>query len=161
MELQPRLAGELLELRPLREEDFDDLWAAGSDPLVWEQHPAKDRSTPDGFRAYFDDHLASGGALAVVDRGTGRVIGVSRYAFYEPERREVEIGWTFLARSQWGGTVNGELKRLMLEHAFQYVDTVVFLIDANNTRSQRAVEKLGAARTGEVRRELVVYAIKP
>jgi RimJ/RimL family protein N-acetyltransferase len=155
---QPTLTGELIVVRPLRSDDFDELLAAGADPLLWEQHPERERWRKEVFRAYFDDHLASGGALAVVDRATGSLIGATRYANYDRERSEVEIGWTFLARPYWGGAYNADLKRLMLEHAFQSVDTVVFLVDAHNVRSRRAVEKLGATQSG-ARRGMVLYAI--
>ncbi len=140
--------GELVEARPLRAEDHDALYAVAADPLLWEQHPAE-RWREDVFRAFFDQSLASGGALVVLDRATGEVIGSSRYHAYDPEEREVEIGWTFLARSHWGGAANRDLKAVMLEHAFASVDTVVFLVHPGNVRSQRAVEKLGAARAGE------------
>ena len=100
------------------------------------------------FHAYFAEHLASGGTLVVIDRRDGRIVGQSRFHGFDPERSEVEIGWTFLARSHWGGEVNGEVKRLMLDHAFRNVDRVVFLIHPQNIRSQRAVEKLGAVRAG-------------
>jgi RimJ/RimL family protein N-acetyltransferase len=145
---QPHLVGELVELRPLREDDFAALAGAASDPLIWEQHPA-DRHRIDVFRAFFADHLASGGALVVLDRRTGAVIGTSRYRAYDPDRSEVEIGYTFLARAYWGGATNRELKALMLAHAFRFVETVVFLIHPDNGRSQRSVEKLGAVRIGE------------
>jgi N-acetyltransferase len=145
---QPHLTGERIELRPVREDDFAALAAAASDPAIWEQHPA-DRHREDVFRAFFAEHLASGGALVVLDRQTGEVIGTSRYRGYDAERSEVEIGYTFLARAFWGGTTNGELKALMLGHAFRFVDTVVFLIHPDNLRSQRSVEKLGAVRIGE------------
>jgi RimJ/RimL family protein N-acetyltransferase len=112
---------------------------------VWEQHPAKQRAEPEGFRHYFDEGLASGGALVAIDRADGRVIGWSRFAAPDPATGEVEIGWTFLARSHWGGAYNSEMKALMLRHAFQSVSTVIFRVDAGNLRSQRAVQKLGAA----------------
>ena len=76
------------------------------------------------------------------------MIGSSRYHGYDEAADEVEVGWTFLARSHWGGRYNGEMKRLMLDHAFRFVGRVVFLIDPANYRSQRAVEKLGAVRSG-------------
>ena len=158
MNRQPTLAGELVALRPLAAGDFDELYAAAADPLLWEQHPDRERWREDVFRAYFDDHLASGGALAVVDRATGALIGASRYANYDAEASEVEIGWTFLARPYWGGAYNADLKRLMLGHAFESVDTVVFLVDEHNLRSRRAVEKLGASESGE-RRGMVLYAV--
>ena len=148
MILQPVLKGQLLELRPLRPEDFDDLYAVASDPLIWEQHPHNTRYQEEVFRKFFRDALASGGALIVIDSETGRVIGSSRYAGYDKEKSQVEIGWTFLARSHWGGVYNKEMKRLMLEHAFKFVNNVVFVIGTQNFRSQKAIEKLGAVRVG-------------
>jgi RimJ/RimL family protein N-acetyltransferase len=155
---QPTLVGELVVVRPLNVEDFEQLYAAAADPLLWEQHPETERWREDVFRAYFDDHLASGGGLAVVDRATEKLIGASRYDNYDPEASEVEIGWTFLARPYWGGAYNADLKRVMLGHAFQSVETVVFLIGARNLRSRRAVEKIGAIESG-ARRGMVLYAI--
>jgi len=146
-DLQPTLIGERIELRPMREDDFKALYAVASDPLIWEQHPHHDRWQPDVFRAFFDKGMQSGGALVVIDRATGRVIGSSRFHPHE-EDGEIEIGWTFLARSHWGGAFNGEMKRLMLEHAFKHVDRVMFLVGVNNIRSQRAMEKIGGVRTG-------------
>ena len=134
----------MIEVRPLRPEDFDALLAAASDPLIWEQHPEPDRYKPEIFRRYFDGAIASKGALAVIERGSGRIIGSSRYHDLKPEESEIEIGFTFLQRSFWGGEYNRELKSLMLEHAFQFVDRVVFAAGENNLRSQRALQKIGA-----------------
>jgi RimJ/RimL family protein N-acetyltransferase len=145
---QPHLTSALVELRPLRPEDCDDLYAVAADPLIWEQHPDPSRCEREGFRRFFDDALASGGALIAIDAGTQRVIGSSRYHGYDPERSEVEIGWTFLARSHWGGIYNAEMKRLMLRHAFRFVRSVIFLVGPENLRSQRAVEKIGGVRAG-------------
>ena len=145
---KPRLVGDRIALRPLQPDDFEALFAAASDPLIWEQHPEPDRHTREVFRRYFDGGIASGGALAVIDRGTGRIIGSSRFCNLDPARGEVEIGWTFLERAFWGGTWNGELKRLMLAHAFRFLDRVVFVVGERNVRSQRALEKIGARRVG-------------
>jgi RimJ/RimL family protein N-acetyltransferase len=147
-DLQPVLKGELLELRPLRPEDFDALFAVASDPFIWEQHPASDRYKPEVFASFFRGALESGGAFVALDRKDGRVIGSSRYHRYDPEKRVVEIGWTFLARSHWGGAYNGEMKRLMLGHAFRFVDRVVFLVGHQNLRSRRAMEKIGGVLAG-------------
>lgn len=149
LDLQPHLTGELVDVRPLRPDDFDALYGVASDPLIWRQHPAHDRWREPVFREFFARGLESGGALVVLDRRDGRVIGSSRYFAYSEEDRTVEIGWTFLARSHWGGRHNAELKRLMLDHAFGFVDCVYFIVGPSNVRSQRAVEKLGAIRAGE------------
>jgi N-acetyltransferase len=146
-QLQPHLIGELVEARPLRADDWAALFAVASDPLIWEQHPASDRYKEEVFREFFQGALESGGAFVVIDRASGEVIGSTRYCGFDPSRSEVEIGWTFLARSHWGGRYNGELKRLMLDHAFKFVDTVIFHIGATNTRSRRAIERLGAQLT--------------
>jgi RimJ/RimL family protein N-acetyltransferase len=146
--LQPTFHGSLVHLRPLRENDFATLCAVASDPLIWEQHPANDRWKPDVFRRYFDEGMASGGAFLVTDAATGAVIGCTRYANYDEEASEIEIGWTFLARSHWGGRYNGEMKALMLRHAFQHVESVLFHIGVNNMRSQNAVRKIGAVLEG-------------
>jgi hypothetical protein len=113
-DLQPYLVGELVELRPLRPEHWDSLYAVASDPLIWAQHPATDRYKEEVFREFFREALESRGAFVVLDRKTQRVIGSSRYFGFDREKREIEIGWTFLARSHWGGRYNGEMKRLML-----------------------------------------------
>ena len=162
-DLQPTLPGTLLELRPLRREDYDDLFAVAADPLIWEQHPDSNRWQPDVFREFFRVAMESGGALVAIDRATHRIIGSSRYHDYRPDTREVEIGWSFLARSHWGGRYNGEMKALMLAHAFRFVDRVIFTVGVHNLRSQRAVEKIGGVRIGtrlDPRgRESVVYQI--
>lgn len=144
---QPHLQGPRLELRPTRPDDWAQLYALGGDPEVWAVHPARDRWMEDRFRAYFDDGLASGGALTAVDRDSGSVAGWSRFSSQFALPGEIEIGWTFLGRPYWGGAWNGEMKRLMLTHAFAFVDRVIFRIGEHNGRSRRAVEKLGARLT--------------
>jgi RimJ/RimL family protein N-acetyltransferase len=162
-DLQPILRGELLELRPLRAGDFDELYAVARDPLMWEQHPVKDRYRSEVFQEFFGTALQSGGALVAVDSRNGRIIGSSRYHGYDPEKSEIEIGWTFLARSYWGGVHNREMKHLMLRHAFQFVKSVVFLVGPQNIRSQRAMERIGGVRAGSRPdaggRDSIVYEI--
>lgn len=143
-DLQPTLVGELVALHPLAPTDLDALYAVARDPLIWAQHPAHDRHEEPVFRAFFAEALASGGAFLVRDRADARVIGSTRYHGLDPVRGEVEIGWTFLARSHWGGRHNGEMKRLMLAHAFRFVERVVFVIGERNVRSRQAVARIGA-----------------
>ena len=147
-ELQPTLTGNLLELRPLRPDDWDALYAAASDPLIWELHPERDRYKPDVFRRYFESGLESGGAFVVIDRLTGHVIGSSRYHGYDEAAGEIEVGWTFLTRDYWGGRYNREMKRLLVGHALRFVRRVLFNVGVTNYRSQRAMEKIGGARVG-------------
>lgn len=162
-DLQPVLQGQLLGLKPLRQEDFADLYAVASDPLIWEQHPAKDRYKEEVFKNLFRESLESGGALIAIDSSDGRIIGSSRFHGYDEEKSEIEIGWTFLARSHWGGSYNREMKELMLRHALQFVNSVVFLVGPQNMRSRRAMEKIGGVHAGSRRdangRDSLVYQI--
>jgi len=162
-ELQPHLVGDRIEVRPLRPDDWESLFAVASDPFIWEQHPASNRYREEVFREFFREAVASGGALVVIDRKTQEIIGSSRYFGLDNCEKEIEIGWTFLSRSYWGGAYNRELKRLMLDHAFRFVESVIFKIGATNFRSRRAVEKIGGVLIKEEDLdsvEPVVYRIK-
>src|SRR5580704_13977259 len=108
-EFQPILKGHLVELKPLRAEDYHDLYLVAADPLIWEQHPVNDRYKEEAFRAFFQEALDSGGALIAIDAQRSQAIGSSRFHGYNEEKGEIEIGWTFLARSHWGGVYNGEM----------------------------------------------------
>ncbi len=134
---------------PLKETDFESLYLAASDPLIWEQHPNKNRYQRQQFENYFKGAIESGGAFLVKDAGTKEVIGSSRYSDYNAEKGVVSIGYTFFVRSCWGKGYNYALKKLMLDHIFQGVDTIQFFIGAVNKRSQVSIERLGAVKTGE------------
>jgi len=145
-DFQPTLVGPNITIRPIRPDDWTGLYAAGSDPKIWEVHPVSTRYTEPEFRKFFDGAVASNMGFAFVDRATGRLIGSSRYYGYEREIGEIEIGWTFLARSHWGGGANREVKRMMLDHAFSFVETVVFWVGHENWRSQGAMTKIGGVK---------------
>ena len=141
-DFDPVLAGPSLRVRPVCDGDVEALYAVASDPLIWAQHPAKQRSLRPVFEEWFADALTQH-ALVVEELTTARVIGSSRYYNWDSAAREVAIGFTFISRDHWGGGTNGELKRLMLDHAFRRADTVWFHVDAANTRSRKAMEKIG------------------
>jgi len=142
-DLQPTLEDEIIILRPLKEEDLEDLHAVACDPLIWEQHPSNDRYRRDVFELFFKDAMASGGAFAVIDKKTGQLIGSTRFHRVKEADNAIEIGWTFLARNYWGGRYNRAMKSLLMEYAFQFVDDILFYIGQDNFRSQKAIEKIG------------------
>jgi RimJ/RimL family protein N-acetyltransferase len=141
---QPTLVGSLLRIDPTRAGDLEGLCAAASDPLIWEQHPARDRWKREVYEKVFEGQLASGGGVTVRELSSGEIIGASRYYGWNPAERQVSIGFTFLVRRCWGSGFNHEMKRLMLEHAFRYVDRVWFHIGVNNQRSRKAIGAIGA-----------------
>ena len=150
MNRQPVLEGERLILRPLAEADWEALFAVAADRELWAVHPSHDRWQEPVFRLFFDDALAKGGALAIVDKASGEVIGSSRFQFCDrsEEAGALEIGWSFLARAYWGTGCNAEFKRLMLEYAFRHVDRVVFRVGADNAISCKAMANIGGRLTG-------------
>lgn len=144
------LASELIRLQPLSANDFEKLYEVASDPRVWEQHPEKDRYRRERFQLFFDGAIRSGSAFLIIDNIPGQPIGSSRFYHHDPKRRSVFIGYTFLSADHWGGRYNKALKKLMLDYAFRFVDKVHFHIGIYSLRSQKAVARLGALKTGEI-----------
>ena len=152
-EWQPELANECIRIRPLKLDDLETLYNIASDPLIWEQHPNKDRYKRNVFENFFKGAMESGGAFLVYNASTGQPIGTSRFYGLDKETKTLVIGYTFIARDYWGKAYNRALKTMMLDHAFKTVDQVLFHIGATNTRSQIAIGKLGAIKTGEIEME--------
>jgi len=155
IDLQPVLHGSNITVRPIHSSDWDALFAVAADPELWMQHPARDRYTEPVFRAFFDAAIESKSAFVFVDNLSQQLVGSSRYNGFDKDTSEIEIGWTFIARSHWGGAVNAEVKALMLDHAFGFANTVVFWVGETNQRSRRAMKKIGGRlRDGIHTREL-------
>lgn len=146
--LQPVLQNELVIATPLQQSDFEALYAAASDPLIWEQHPNKNRWQRTEFKNYFKGAMESGSAFLVKDTATAEVIGSSRFVV-DKEKNELSIGYTFFKRSHWGSGHNAALKKLMLNYAFTFTDIVYFYIGAVNKRSQISITRLGAKKIRE------------
>lgn len=147
---QPRhLENELIKLVPLNENDFEVLYSVASDKLIWEQHPNKLRYQKEVFQNFFEGAIQSKGAFFVRDAKTNEPIGSSRFYDYNENEKSVLIGYTFIGRKFWGNGYNKALKKLMMDYAFQYVDTIYFHIGALNIRSQKAIEKIGATKIDE------------
>lgn len=154
IDLQPtHLKNKYVDLLPLKPEHFETLYSVASDPLIWEQHPNKDRYKRAVFETFFKGALESKGAFLVLDGETHEAIGSSRFYEYDEANRSIAIGYTFLAKDHWGTTYNKALKTVMLNYAFGFADQVILHIGANNIRSQKAAERLGAVKTDEVEME--------
>jgi RimJ/RimL family protein N-acetyltransferase len=150
-DLQPtHLKNELIELRPLQATDFESLYQIASDPLIWEQHPIKNRYQRPAFETFFSDGITSRGAFLILDARLNKAIGSTRYYDYDQNKKQVAIGYTFLSRDRWGTLYNRALKMLMLDYAFNFVDTVIFHIGSENIRSQKAILKLGSKKRNDI-----------
>lgn len=150
MNLQPTLENDLVILKPLQENDFESLFEVASDPLVWEQHPNKNRYQRDVFQNFFEGAIESKGAFIIIDKKTNTVIGSTRFYDLDEKNKSVLIGYTFYGRNYWGSTYNPSVKKIMLDYAFQFLDTIYFHIGADNIRSQKAIERIGAVKVREI-----------
>lgn len=159
MELQAKLSDQLVELIPLKESDFEALYLVASDPLIWEQHPNKDRYKREVFQKYFNSAIESKGAYLILDQKSKNIIGCTRYYEYDVDDSSVAIGFTFIARSYWGTAYNASIKKLMIDHGFNYVNKIYFHVGQTNIRSQRAIEKLGAIRLEIVENDRFTYVL--
>lgn len=149
-DLQPTLKNSLITIVPLKTEDFEELYAVAADPLIWEQHPNPDRYQRKVFENFFEGAVNSGSAFLVYENGTNKVIGSSRYYELDEKQNSVAVGYTFIGRNCWGKGHNKALKQLMFDYAFKHVDKVILHIGVTNFRSQKASEKLGAKKIGEM-----------
>jgi len=149
-DLQPTLENDLIKVVPLKESDFEALFEVASDPLIWEQHPNRDRYKRGVFENFFKGAMESKGAFIVYEKETNKIVGSSRYYELNEADSSVAVGYTFIAREFWGKGHNGALKTLMVDYAFQFVNKVILHIGATNFRSQKASEKLGAVKISEI-----------
>lgn len=144
------LQSDLIEIIPLAENDFNELFEVASDPLIWEQHPSPERYKHDDFKLYFDGAMLGNSAFKIIDKSTNKIIGSTRYYDYQPDNSSIAIGYTFLAKKYWGGVYNKSAKTLLINYAFKFVDNIYFHIGATNIRSQKAIGKIGAVKTNEI-----------
>ncbi|MEJ5051520.1 GNAT family N-acetyltransferase [Chryseobacterium culicis] len=156
--VQPVLENEEFQLIPLQQGDFESLYEVASDPKVWEQHPNKDRYKREVFENFFTGAMESRGAFKIMEKATGNVLGSSRYYNFDEEDNHIFIGYTFYGTNSWGKGINPQVKKLMLDYIFQFVDKVHFHIGKENFRSQTALERLGGQKIAE---EEVAYFAEP
>ena len=156
--LQPTLENSEVKLLPLQDGDFERLYKVASDPEIWAQHPNKNRWEKEPFRNFFEGAMMSGGAFLILDKESGEVAGSTRFYDYREEERSVFIGYSFYGTKFWGSRLNPQAKKLMLDYIFQYVDLVKFHVGAENRRSRKAMERLGAELKGEI---IVAYHGEP
>jgi len=150
MNIQPTLENDFVKLVPLEENDFEQLFSVASDPKIWEQHPNKDRYKREVFENFFKGAMESEGAFKIIDKHSNEIAGSTRFYDYNPEDNSIFIGYTFYGTKFWGSKLNPQVKKLMLDYIFQFVDKVNFHVGKDNIRSQKAMEKLGAKRVDEV-----------
>jgi N-acetyltransferase len=157
--IQPTLENDKVILYPLQEDDFEALYAVASDPRVWEQHPNKDRWKREVFTTFFEGAIQSKGAFKIVDKATGEIAGSTRIYDYNEQDNSILIGYTFFGTAYWGKGSNPSVKALLLDYLFDFVTQVHFHIGASNIRSQIAIGRLGAKKTGEL--EVAYYGELP
>jgi len=150
MNLQHFLENDTVQLVPLQASDFEALFQVAADPLIWEQHPNKNRYQKAVFQNFFDGALLSKGAFIIKNKETNTIIGSTRFYDWNSEEKSILIGYTFYGRNYWSGNYNPIVKKMMLDYAFQFVNQIYFHVGAENIRSQIAMERLGAKKVREI-----------
>ena len=156
--IQPFLENEKYQLIPLQQGDFELLYHLASNPKVWEQHPNKDRFKREVFENFFKGAMESKDAFKIVEKSSGDVLGSTRFYDFDESRNSIFIGYTFYGTNSWGKGINPQIKKLMMDYIFEFVDTVYFHIGKENFRSQIALERLGGQKIAE---EEVAYFGEP
>ena len=170
------LAARGIELVPLALEHEAGLRAAAQDGELWRLRVTS-VPEPQQTRQYIEDALAmreAGNrfAFAVLEAGTGTVLGCTSYHDIVPAVKRVEIGWTWYARRCQRSAVNTTAKLLLMTHAFETLGchVVGWRTDNFNFASQAAIERLGAKKDGVIRghalrrdgtiRDTVMYSMR-
>jgi RimJ/RimL family protein N-acetyltransferase len=161
------LKGRMVELRPAEEQALDELFHVGRDRDIW-RLTSVDYSDPDIFYPNFraalrERELGKAYPFLICLGSSGRVIGTTRLLEIHPQDKKLEIGVTWVASEFWGSGVNTECKQLLLEYCFESlcVNRVQFRAKADNARSRRALEKIGASFEGVMRKDKIEPNGKP
>ncbi|MDC1359308.1 GNAT family N-acetyltransferase [Gammaproteobacteria bacterium] len=143
----------------IKESHFKEIYAVANNPVIWKQHPEKNRWKEEVFLIFFQNAMQNElGCFGIFDKDSNKFIGSTRFYSSSKEGNSVRIGYTFLSPEYWGTFANVEIKKVMLNYAFQFVDKVFFDVAEKNKRSRKAIEKLGAI-LSDKRKDKVTYQI--
>lgn len=163
LNIQPvTLHGRIVRLEPLSEAHVADLTTVGNDSNIWRYMLYGDVATENRMLWFVQEllHRQSQGTdlpFAVIHLASQRAIGSTRYLAIRPEHHVVEIGGTWFGVNYQGSGVNIDSKYLLLRHAFETLGCIRVEIktDTRNTRSIRAIERLGAVKEGVFRNHII------
>jgi len=155
------LRGRNIELRPLELETLGALFAVAQDPNIW-RFTSVDYSIEQNFYPNFSAALrgreeGKSYPFLIYSTESSKIIGTTRLLEIVPEDRKLEIGVTWLASQYWGTGVNTQCKYLLLEYCFESLNLnrVQFRAKSDNSRSRRALEKIGATFEGLLRKDKI------
>ena len=155
------LTGERVELRPMETSHAEALFAAGTDPAVFEYWKVRMKTLGDFHefvRVALDNQDKLGDIPWIVfDKEQDRIIGSTRLFDVSVPSRHAEIGHTWYDSKAWRSRVNSECKYLILRQCFEVWDMirVQFKTCSRNERSQNAIARLGAVREGALRDDVI------
>lgn len=159
----PTLDGGLVRLEPLAETHFAALRRRAADAQIWRYMPLRWQQPEVAFVDWANrarEGVAQGTwvAFATISKRHGEPVGGTCFIDIAPLHRTLEIGATWLAPDAWRSGVNTEAKSLLLGHAFEAMkcNRVQLKTDARNTRSQAAIERLGARKEGVLRAHMIM-----
>jgi len=164
------LEGKRVKLVSLEEDHAAPLFACSRDSEVWAKYPLK-VSTIEEMEAFVQKAIQGRERkdqypFAVFDKELNEYVGTTRFLRIAEEHQSLNIGSTWYSSKVWRTRVNTETKYLMLKYGFETLNTtrIEIITTTDNTRSQRAIERLGATKEGVLRkkysnRDYVFYSI--
>lgn len=157
------LEGDFVCLEPMTLQHLGALSDVGLDPDIWRFTLVLVRTRED-MRSYMEAALRlqiEGTTLpfVTIERSSGRVVGSTRFGNYDPANHRIEIGWTWIAPPWQRTVINTEAKYLMLSHAFERLHCVRVELktDVLNSRSRKAMLRIGAKEEGILRKHSLVW----
>lgn len=152
------LPGKTIILEPLQPQHYDELVLIADNPAIWTYLLAAE------FKKWFEEAVMEKQQqircpYVVRQVDSGRVVGCTSYYEFSEKHRRCNIGYTWYHTSVWGTQVNPDCKLTLLRHGFEEMkfNRIAFKTDMRNTRSQRAIEKLGATREGVFRKHMILH----
>jgi RimJ/RimL family protein N-acetyltransferase len=157
------LNGKHVRLEPMTEAHIPELAKIGVGQEFWDFMVYGKMETEDDMRGWVRDILsrAQKGTdlpFVAIHLASGHVGGATRYLNIMPNDRGLEVGGTWYGLDFQRTAVNTECKYLLLTHAFETLGCIRVQIktDSLNTRSQKAIERIGAIKEGVLRNHMIL-----
>lgn len=168
-----KLKGRYVYLEMLQPRHKEALRPLAKDERIWEftRGFVFDKDFDTQFETYFSIALFTHQAFVIHRTDNGAIIGMTRFYDMSEKDKRVSIGYTWYTPDAWGKVYNRECKLLLLQYIFEEMkfNRAEFTVAHQNTRSQKAVEKIGGVREGILRkhgyrndgtiRDMVIFSI--
>ena len=155
------LENEIVQLRPVQLTDIEAITIAANDPRIWPHLSVTllDRTSVENYvkKAIVEREQGISYMFAVIDQKTGELVGCTSFLDIALTHKRLEIGSTWYTPSVWRTAINTNCKFLLLQYCFEELQLhrVQIKTGHDNTRSQQAIERIGAQKEGVLRNHMI------